>query len=324
MQPQFDDLKRPRASSGIEAIDVPIVLIVFNREQFTRRLMAALAEARPSRIMVIADGPREMRPGEAGICERVRAIATSPTWPCDVQTCFSDRNLGIRARFESGLNWVFGQTDRAIILEDDCIPSASFFPFAQTLLERYADDERIGTIAGFNGLGEVASCPESYFLSQFFFGWGWATWRRTWQQYDVGLSKLESAVRSAVWPGIFENRYQEAFWRDRFMRTRSGSINTWDYQMVFLSFVNSWLNIVPKRNLIENIGFGELGTHTTASAPAFITGAQTIELPLVHPNFIVRNRAVDSQLARNVVGVSNFMSYALYRMKRVYWEMRFG
>lgn len=313
----------PDAVRSAASIEVPVVLIVFNRETFTQRLMTALAQVRPTRIMVIADGPRAGRINEQEICERVRSIATTPSWPCDVQKCFSDRNLGIRTRFESGLNWVFDQTDRAIILEDDCIPSPSFFPFAQTLLERYADDQRIGTIAGFNGLGEVRTCTESYFFSKFFFGWGWATWRRTWQKYDVALTKLDSAFQSEIWPGIFENRYQEIFWRDKFERTRSGTINTWDYQMVFLSFVNSWLNVIPKRNLIENIGFGELGTHTRGSVPAFISDAQTIEFPLVHPNFIVRNRTADEFLARQVVGVSNLMSYALYRAKRLYWGLRF-
>ncbi len=121
----------------MKPLETPVALIVFNRPETTRRVFAAIAAARPARLLLIADGPRTDRPGEVERCDEVRKIVTSVDWPCEVLTNFAEENMGCRRRVVSGLNWVFSQVEEAIILEDDCVPDASFFPFCAEMLERY-------------------------------------------------------------------------------------------------------------------------------------------------------------------------------------------
>ena len=134
-------------------LQTPVALIVFNRPEPTRRVFAAVAAARPSHLLLIADGPRADRPGEAERCDMVRKIVSAVDWPCKVDTKFAAENMGCRRRVISGLDWVFSLVEDAIILEDDCIPDQTFFPFCSELLDRYREKSQIGFIAGFNSLG---------------------------------------------------------------------------------------------------------------------------------------------------------------------------
>ena len=73
----------------------PAVLIVaFNRPETTRRVFAAVREARPARLFFACDAPRPDRPGEAERVAEVRAILRGVDWPCEVRTKFPEANLG--------------------------------------------------------------------------------------------------------------------------------------------------------------------------------------------------------------------------------------
>jgi hypothetical protein len=128
--------------------DVPVVLIAFNRPRVTARVLDALREVKPSRLFVIADGPRPGNREDVERCARVRTLIEGIDWDCRVEKRYAESNLGLEANVELGLDWVFSQVDRAIVFEDDCIPDPSFFDYCEELLERYADDERVWLIAG--------------------------------------------------------------------------------------------------------------------------------------------------------------------------------
>jgi hypothetical protein len=128
----------------------PVALLIFNRPDTTERVFKAIAQAQPLKLLVVADGPRDGRPGEATLCEQTRAVITQVDWPCQVITNFADNNMGCKLRVASGIDWIFEQVEEAIILEDDCLPDPSFFRFCDEMLERYRDNERVGMVSGGN------------------------------------------------------------------------------------------------------------------------------------------------------------------------------
>ena len=133
-----------------KTFETPVALFVFNRPATTRKIFEAVANVRPAKLLLVADGPRPGKPGESELCQQVRQIIGRVDWPCEVLTNFADKNLGCRERMISGLNWVFSHVEEAILLEDDCLPHPSFFPFCQQLLERYRGDSRVAYISGDN------------------------------------------------------------------------------------------------------------------------------------------------------------------------------
>ena len=157
-----------------------VALLVFNRPEITRRLVAAVHTAKPSKVLIFGDGARADHPEDIELVRATRAVVSAAPWECEVLTNYSEVNLGTKYRPATGLDWVFDTVEQAIFLEDDCLPHPSFFRFCGELLERYRDDERVRMISGNNfGRGPRAS-DESYFFSQYVGIWGWANWRRAW------------------------------------------------------------------------------------------------------------------------------------------------
>ncbi len=169
-----------------------IAFLIFNRPDATERVFEEIGKAKPPMLLVIADGPRAQVPEDAEKCAASRAIIEQADWDCRIVKNYSDINMGCRNRVSSGLNWVFDTVEKAIILEDDCLPSPSFFRFCQELLTYYQDDVRVMTINGTNWQLGWKIGDGSYYFSRFNLIWGWATWRRAWTL--ISLYLWEQAV----------------------------------------------------------------------------------------------------------------------------------
>src|SRR5260370_14579917 len=180
------------------SLETPIALIVFNRPDLTSKVYDRVRVVRPRHLLVVADGPRADRPEDRRICEATRKVVSSLDWPCELLTNFQEENSGCRRRISSGLDWVFGQCPEAIVLEDDCVPCPSFFSFCSNMLSRYRNDSRIMHISGQNLQDGRRRGSASYFFSRYTHSWGWASWRRAWNYYDVNLSTWPPA-RSQGW-----------------------------------------------------------------------------------------------------------------------------
>ena len=276
----------------------PIVMMVFNRPAQTARTFEAVRSLRPARLLVIADGPRPGHEGDAVNCPEVRRIVSSVDWPCDLKLNFAEANLGLKQRIFSGLSWVFDQVEEAIILEDDCLPDPSFFPYCRELLERYRHDERVMSISGDNFQFGGTVCPHSYYFSRFMHCWGWATWRRAWKLHDPAMP---------CWPELKKDGWLESFvldegerrhWHESFDAVYTGALNTWDYQFNYTVMRHHGLNILPSVNLVTNIGFGADATHTVQASPFENLPSQPMAFPLAHPSHMVRDFFADDNYAR--------------------------
>lgn len=259
-----------------------VAVLMFNRPEVTRATLARVAQAKPRALYLIADGPRPHLPSDVEVCEEVRQLATSLPWTCPVHTLFAESNMGLRARVASGLDWVFDHEDAAIVVEDDCVADSSFFPFASELLERYRDVKEVGIISGNNFLRGRRVTRDSYFFSADARIWGWATWRRVWQDFSrEGLHHHWNAEdASAAVARLESSSRRRALVADA---KRAHEIDSWALPFVLHFQKRNYLSAVPAVNLVTNVGFGEASTHTKFESFTAEVDAFSLTFPLIHP-----------------------------------------
>lgn len=295
----------------------PVAFIIFNRPESTRRVFAAIRAARPQQLFVIADAPRPHHPADLARCAATRAIIDEVDWDCAVFKNYAEQNLGCGLRPASGLDWVFEQVETAIILEDDCLPDATFFPYCTELLTRYQDDERIGHISGNNFQFGQQRGEYSYFYSRYTHHWGWATWRRAWQHFDYDLRKWPDLRHTDWLDRLLDTPAAVNYWRQIFDEVyRGDKLHIWDYQWTFACWLSDRLCILPQVDLVSNIGFNAEGTHTVRQNQFANLPLASIQLPLLHPPAIIRDRAADL-----FIQSSKFNLDLWSRLKRkLYWH----
>ncbi len=298
----------------------PVVLIIFNRPDFTQQVFEAIKAAKPEKLLVIADGPRNDT--EAKRCADTRSIINQVDWNCEVSKFYSEKNIGCRPFLAQGLNWVFEQVERAIVFEADCLPHPTFFRFCEELLEKYADDSKIMHISGnfFQQRNPAFSSTDSYYFSIIPHIWGWATWRRAWKQYDPDLKQ---------WPEIKENKtiaktltnpaayeYWETIWDQYYDR----KIESWDGQWTFACLLAGGLSINPTKNLVTNIGFGPEAMHTIDPNSIFANvPLKAMTFPLTHPEIIRADTSADTFTLRQNFGIdAKLRQRILGRIRRTF------
>ncbi|MEH2194602.1 MAG: glycosyltransferase family 2 protein [Nostoc sp.] len=284
-------------------MQTPVTLIIFNRSQKTEKVFEAIRQAKPKKLFVIADGPRSDREGEAEKCEETRAIIEKVDWECEVIKNYSDINLGCAKRVSSGLDWVFNNVEETIILEDDCIPDPTFFRFSEELLEKYRHDTRIATISAQNVQFGRKRTNYSYYFSRYNHCWGWASWRRAWQHYDLTIKLWNEVEAENLLHHILIDPKAVNYWRRIFRSVYNNPTGiTWDYQWTFACWMQGSLSIIPNVNLISNVGVGADATHFNSKQEfSFINmSMEAMEFPLNHPPFIVRNIEADTFTQKTV------------------------
>jgi hypothetical protein len=213
-------------------------------------------------------------------------------WPCRVERNFSEVNLGCGVRPATGLSWVFSQVDKAIVLEDDCLPADSFFRYCEELLVRYEHDPRIVHIGGSNFISKKRTPTASYAFSRNNQCWGWATWRRAWNNYDYAIKTWPAMRETGQLRTFVSNQMEYEFWQSAFDHIHRGVRDIWDFQWVYAGWMQGGLAIYPEQNLIMNLGFRPDATHTFDRENFYQSALDEIG-PLIHPEKIEADPAFD-------------------------------
>jgi len=276
-------------------LTTPVLLLIFNRPETTRQVFHRVRDARPTRLYLAADGPRPGVLGEMERCEDVRSIADEVDWPCRVLRLFRESNLGCKEAVSSALTWFFDNEPEGIVLEDDCLPAPDFFPYCQEILAHHRHSERVKMVSGTNYLLNSFDVAESYMFSRYFSIWGWASWSRVWRQYDSKMAEWPHKKQSWWLRQLYEPDYMVKHIERLFDLAYDGRINTWDIQMTYSCLLNDGVAVVPKVNLISNIGIS--GTHTSWDTsnhmlPVFDLYTRKI----VHPVNVEPNSGYDFRL----------------------------
>lgn len=271
-----------------------VLFLVFNRPDTTALVFESIRNAKPPRLFVAADGPREGRAGESERVAQVREIATAVDWPCEVKTLFRDVNLGCKEAVSSAITWFFKQEEQGIVLEDDCLPCPDFFSFCETMLNHYAETENVWVITGDNFQGGMKRGDSSYYFSRYNHVWGWATWRRAWKYYDGDLTFWPYWKHSDDWVAKLPDKVERRYWSRIFTQMYNKEIDTWDYPWTATVWYHGALTVTPNMNLVSNIGFGVDATHTTsANHPLAGLPAHPLGDELRHPALVESDQAAD-------------------------------
>ncbi len=297
-----------------QSFSTPVLLIMFNRPETTARVFQAIRQARPKQLFIAADGPRPEVSEDVNNCARAREIVKTIDWDCDVQTLFNEKNEGCRIAPGKAITWFFDHTEEGIILEDDCVPHPTFFPYCQELLHQYRNDQRIMMISGDNFQFGQNQTEYSYYFSEYPHIWGWATWRRAWRFYDVHM-QLWPEIVNKQWLASMVDSQELSYWRYIFEETYQGRINTWDYQWVFSCWLQNGLTILPQLNLVSNIGFGDEAIHTRDKSKLANIPVQGLSFPLKHPSYILRNMNADRK-TRKLFGLDSCLPGILRKIWR--------
>ncbi len=271
---------------------VPVLFLIFARPDITQKVFDEIRKARPVKLFVAADGPREDRPGEAEKCRACRAIIDQVDWECEVHTLFREKNLGLKLAVSSAITWFFEHVEEGIILEDDCLPSQSFFWFCRELLEKYRDDERVMSIAGNNFQDGRQRGDGTYYFSRSPGIWGWATWRRAWKLFDLESKTFPQFKAQNQIKNIFQDKLIRKFVVRKIEEARNGG-NTWGFSWYYAVLANNGLAATPNVNLVSNCGFGADAVHATDPNSRF-SNTPVFEIDrIVHPLFPLPDKEAD-------------------------------
>lgn len=280
-----------------ETINTPVVMFIFKRLDTTKQVLDRVRKVQPPKLYIVGEGARPNVPGEAELVEQVRKmVESSIDWPCEVHTNYVPEDIGVGKRMSTGIDWVFKNEERAIFLEDDILVDKSFFFYAEELLEKYACDTRVMMISARNSVPSTTyAISDSYTFTAFGSIWGWASWRRAWEKYDFTMSKWPDARKNKTLRYLFNSDYAYNRMTESSFDSLSKGLNTWDYQWNFAMMINNGLTVVPKENMMSNVGFRKDGTHTVAGNKTGVLGEiHTIDFPLVHPLVVERNVDYDA------------------------------
>lgn len=287
--------------------DTPILFIVFNRPEFTMRVFQEIKKQKPKTLFIAADGPRKNNEEDGLKCKLTREkVLSAIDWDCEVKTLFRDSNQGCGKAVSGAIDWFFQNVEKGIILEDDCLPNRSFFNFCENLLDRYKENDEIFAISGVNFQDKTIG-KASYFFSKYLYVWGWATWRRAWDNYDFSLSGLESFKKKEKIKRIDKRENFRKYWHSIFERVANREIDSWDYQLVFSSWNSDGMTIVPNKNLVSNIGFGREATHTIELGPLANIPTEEI-VSIKHPDKITRNKRADDYISSEIYNIPKGMN----------------
>lgn len=262
---------------------VPVLFLIFNRPTFTEMVFEAIAEIKPKYLYIAADGPRPDKPDDIGLCAQTRSVIERINWDCEVKTLLRDKNLGCKPAVSEAISWFFENVSEGVILEDDCLPDKSFFPFCAELLEKYRLNDKVMSISGSNLL------PEGWKkdVQSYHWGhggiWGWATWKRAWDLYDIEMKnwsepktkrKIKIKLGTSDWYNTYYGLFESSF---------NKTLNTWDIQWFYSILINDGMAINPCVNLVKNIGYGN-GTHTHSLDDDIANvSLNAMTFPLRHP-----------------------------------------
>lgn len=299
----------------------PILFIIFKRVDTTQRVFDRIREARPPRLYIAADGPRPNKEGEADQCIATRKVVENVDWPCEVHHLYRDKNLGCGEGVSSAITWFFEHEEEGIIIEDDILPHIDFFRYCDEMLEKYRNETRIKCICGSNAFYDDIEYQFSYYFSHYMMVWGWASWRRTWREYDKSLKSIprKSFLREIKALPIKKGSKLKAIEIYDVM-TSDKPIDTWDYQLFISILHHNGLNIIPINNLCKNIGFGHVdAVHTIGESDKIENHKVETCFPLKCPKKITDSKRLDAITFMEMYTPTRSVWHAL---KEIYYSLR--
>lgn len=296
-------------------LNTPVAFIIFNRPDTTKEVFEQIRQAKPKKLYLISDAPRAGREDDVKKVEETRCFVESNIdWDCQLLTNYATENMGCKNRVSSGISWVLSQEERTIILEDDVVPTQEFFKFCQEMLDIYEKNSRVMMVSGTNLL-QNNKIEDSYTFSCYSSIWGWATWKRAWDKYDIDIKEWPTVHKEGKFKCV-QNGLAYLFLKRNMDSVYTHKKDTWDIQWDFCRYYHKGLGIVPAVNMVKNIGFDrEDATHTVGKSEEDFSCGQ-LSYPLVHPKEVKRDVGYDKAYIKKYFGMEKIKSYVLRKIKK--------
>ena len=274
---------------------IPVLLIAFNRPWHTAQVWEALRSWQPERLLVAVDAPRPGVASDVAACQAVSKLVRTPDWACELSVRCASSHQGCRQGPAGAISWAFEQAEQAIVLEDDCVPDLTFFPYCAELLERFHEHPQVMGIGGHRWEGPDQCDGTSYYASHYPNTWGWASWADRWAKFDLAMAEWPGLRASGWLQGRFSDPAAVAYWQQNFNAMESG-LDAWDVAWLFACWRQEGVWIRPNMNLVQNIGFGPDATHTLETNHPAGRAASAMPIPLHHPQNLEADPAQDALL----------------------------
>lgn len=282
-------MKSKSYNSPTKSFNTPITVIAYKRVDTLSLLLNQIKVLKPKKLFIILDGPKNK--SEKSKTDLVKKLVCSKKWATHVYINRSRVNLGLRKRVVTGLNWVFTKVDRSIIVEDDLLPDMTFYSFCQDMLDMYEDNLKVGSIAGYSYKTDKKGVNDSYYFSKYIESWGWATWKRSWSQYEDSM-ELWPELKRSNWLGkLILNKYSVKYWESSLDAAYYKRVDSWAYRWTLTCLRKNMLTIIPRYNLVRYLGWGKEATHTNVQV--FSQKLESIDKPYKHPKKIELNTYAD-------------------------------
>ena len=293
-----------------------VAAIIFNRPEKTKILFESIKKYKPNKLFIISDGPRNKNLIDKDQVNMSREIFKNITWKCKVLINYSDKNLGTKKRIMSGINWVFQNVEEAVFLEDDCIPTKEFFLFVEIMLNKYRTNLKIGSVCGTNLFNLKGKKNEHYFFSKYQDCWGWATWKNRWITIDKNLKSLHETKNNKFLKDYLGSYRAHLYWHWKLNKVKQNKLNSWAIIWTYTGFIKKYLHIIPKKNLIKNIGFDSSATNTKKiKYDIKLRDKRGFKFPVIDPPKIITNKIYD-QLCEDRI-------YSKSLKDRLIWLLKF-
>lgn len=285
------------------ALEAPVLIIGFNRPETFQQVFNQVRKVSPKHLYLAVNGIREGHPEDKEKVFAVRNIAKQVDWDCGLHTLFREDNHGAGFGVSGAISWAFESCDKLIILEDDCVPDTSFFYFSEAMLDIYENDSRVWSVSGrMNPVVKDMFKDQDYYFSNYGHNWGWATWKRCWKEFDMYMSDYPTFRDSKAIKSIYNTKCERTYYQKQFesiFKNINTVVNhTWDYQWSYAVRKNRGYNIIPRVNMIQNIGVN--GTHGSEETQLHKREAQGMPNIIRHPRFVLHDAEFDSVYYYNI------------------------
>ena len=290
----------------------PILLITFNRPETTQKVFDALRKIKPLKLYVFNDGPRSGNNNDLIAREEIKSIIRHVDWECELITNFSEKNKGCGLGVSGAISWAFENEERLIIVEDDCIPTEAFVDYCNHCLEKYQDNNNVFHIAGNNYTEKHNFTNDDYLFSKYGHIWGWATWKRAWNYFDYDMKDWPTFRDNHLY-NVVSSKAEYKYFEELINRYYENPILPWGMRWMFAKFKNRGLSIVPRVNLVQNIG--DYGTHTKGGFKFKVSDSFVInsEPDIVSPN----ERYDDRHFRKHIYLGTRLYSKVYKKLKRI-------
>lgn len=245
---------------GTGSLDLaPVAVFAYNRPDRLKAMVESLRLCHGferSPITIFVDGPANE--SDRSSVDSVRAYVAELQYP-NLEYVFAEKNNGLRRSVFEGVSAMIGRHGRAIVLEDDLVLSPIALDFFNEALDYYANDRRVWSVSGYiSDVKPLRDYPRALILP-YAHSWGWATWDRAWELFDLDARPRDENMRAASFRQAMD---MNGFYPFRFTLARSaaGRVDSWYVHWLYTIVRHGGRSVFPPRRVVDNYGISG-GTH---------------------------------------------------------------